>query len=412
MFLLYTGLILFSIVGIMAYLYFNHQVDINPIIEELENIDIRVINRSDIKNLENKRDWDIVVNDNTIFDDVMNYGTLGLGEGYMNKKWDCDNLDILFDKILFNNLDQKIKLSSYLDYIKIISAYLFNQQTKEKAYEVEDVHYNLDNNLYRNMLGETMAYSCGYWKNAFSLDEAQYNKFELICKKLHLTKEDNVLDIGSGFGGLAKYMAEKYGCKVTGVNISTEQLKYARESCKELIKDELVNFVECDYRDIPLLDGGKQYDKIVSVGFMEHVGLSNYQTLINKCNELLKDGGLLLLHTIGNNVSTVKADSWIDKYIFPNGMLPSITQIGQVCENIFVMEDWHNFGPDYDKTLMAWYNNYTNSITAGWLKHTDKFYRMWIYYLLQCAGLFRSRSIQLWQIVLSKQYRGVYETTR
>lgn len=409
--LLYFGLIFFPLLGIIAYLYF-YKIDFKPVIEQLNNIDIQVIEKTNIKEPKTKRAWDIIVNDYSFFDDVLNKGTLGLGEAYMVGKFDVYALDELFDKILWNKWNKKIKFKNYSDYIKLAIAYLFNQQTRSRSYNVEDIHYNLDNNLYKNMLGETMAYSCGYWKNAKNLDEAQYNKFDLICRKLQLKKNDHVLDIGSGFGGLVKYIAEKYGCNVTGINISTEQLKYARESCKNLIDKGQVNFIECDYRDIPLLPDGIQYDKIVSVGFMEHVGYKNYKILMEKCNKLLKDGGLFLLHTIGGNASVIKADPWIDKYIFPNGMLPSIKQLGESCENIFVIEDLHNFGYYYSQTLQAWYDNYMEAINSGKIKHNDKFHRMWIYYLLTCVAYFRSRTVQLWQIVLSKQYRGIYECCR
>ena len=314
-----------------------------------------------------------------------------LGESYMAQKWNCDQLEVFFDKILWTKLDKKIKLTSYADMLKIATAYLFNQQPKFKSYEVEDTHYNLDNNLYKNMLGETMAYSCAYWKNVHTLDEAQYAKFDLICRKLYLQPGDNVLDIGSGFGCLAKYMATKYGCNVTGINISKEQLKYAQQSCKELIEKKQVKFIDCDYRDIPLLDEGKKYDKIVSVGFAEHVSSKNYLTVMTKCNELLKDGGLFLLHTIGGNQSVIKGDVWIDKYIFPTGVLPSIEQlgIGKCIENIFVMEDLHNFGPYYSLTLKAWYDNYTRAIQQNLINKDEKFNRMWTYYLLSCAAGFK-----------------------
>ncbi|AYV78226.1 MAG: cyclopropane-fatty-acyl-phospholipid synthase [Edafosvirus sp.] len=392
-------------------LYFNkYEVKPDNIIKLLNSNDIKVININNENELKNKRDWDIVINDKTYFNDIINSGTIGIGESYMDGKWDCDSLDVLYDKIIFNKLDKNFQFENIADKIKIIISYLFNQQSKgDKSYEVEDVHYNIGNDLYENMLGNTMAYSCGYWTLTNNLDQAQINKFELICKKLQLKQDDNVLDIGSGFGGLAKYMADNYGCKVTGVNISTEQLKYARKLCEKHILDGKIKFIDCDYRDVP---EDEKYDKIVSVGFCEHVGYKNYRIFCQKAYNCLKDGGLFLLHTIGGNVSTTCTDPWIDKYIFPNGLLPSVSQLSSAVEDLFVIEDLHNFGPYYDKTLMAWYKNYEDAIKNGKIKNNKKFYRMWRYYLLTCAACFRARSTQLWQIILSKGNRNLYECVR
>ena len=226
-----------------------------------------------------------------------------------------------------------------------------------------------------------------------TLEEAQENKCELICKKLNLQPGMKILDIGCGWGGFALYAAKNYGVNVVGVTISKEQAEYARE----ITKDYPIEIRLQDYRDI-----NESFDRIVSIGMFEHVGLKNYKTFMNNTHKLLKDGGLLLLHTIGNNSSQPHGDPWINKYIFTNGMLPSIEQIAQASQDHFVMEDWHNFGADYDKTLMAWDANFEKNWHLLKSSYNDRFYRMWKYYLLSCAGLFRARAIQLWQIVFSK----------
>jgi len=415
--------IIFIVICVAIYIK-NYKVNPDSVIKLLNDIDIRVIDVNNANELKTKRDWDIVVNDPTYFNDITSKGTIGVGESYMDGKWDCDAIDILFDKILFNKLEQKIQFENIADKIKIVTSYLFNQQMKEDPYKVEKVHYDIGNNIYINMLGNTMAYSCGYWTSptsptspitheAKSLDEAQNNKFDLICKKLQLQRNDHVLDIGSGFGGLAKYMVDNYGCKVTGINISKEQLKYSRELCAQYIKNGQIKFIDCDYRATPLIwPDNEKYDKIVSVGFCEHVGTNNYKVFCQKAYDCLKDGGLFLLHTIGGNVSVTSSDPWMDKYIFPNGILPSVSQLSSAAENLFVIEDWHNFGPYYDKTLMAWHKNYENAIKSGKIKNDNRFYRMWRYYLLVCAGCFRSRSIQLWQIVMSKENKNLYKCVR
>jgi cyclopropane-fatty-acyl-phospholipid synthase len=144
----------------------------------------------------------------------------------------------------------------------------------------------------------------------------------------------------------------------------------------------------------------------------EHVGYKNHRNFMNIANKSLKPGGLLLLHTIAQNVSDTRTEPWIDKYIFPNSVLPSMSQIGHASEGIFVMEDWQNFGPDYDKTLLAWTSNFRKSWPKIKSDYDERFYRMWIYYLLSCAGALRSRNLQLWQIVFSKNRYSRYDAPR
>lgn len=338
------------------------------------------------------KDEDIVINDDSLYARAISQGSLGLGEAYMDGLWDCRALDQFFDTILSAQLDQKIpkNLNTFVSFLK---AKVINLQSPSRAFEVGEKHYDLDNDLFKLMLDKNMIYSCAYWKNADNLDAAQENKLDLICKKLYLKPGMKLLDIGCGWGGLAKFAAQNYGVEVVGITISKEQAEYAQENTKGLP----VQIRLQDYRDL-----NEQFDRIVSVGMFEHVGYKNYKTFMEVTNKLLKDDGLMLLHTIGNNISQFTGDEWINKYIFPNGMLPSINQISDAFEGLFVMEDWHNFGPDYDKTLMAWYNNFIKAWPELKSRYSDRFYRMWTYYLLMCAGTFRSRKIQLWQIVLSK----------
>jgi cyclopropane-fatty-acyl-phospholipid synthase len=244
------------------------------------------------------------------------------------------------------------------------------------------------------MLDKWLNYSCGYWENAKTLDEAQEAKLDLICRKIGLKPNMKILDIGCGWGGFAKYSATKYGARIHGITVSREQVKFAEKFCKGLdIKIELK-----DYRELK-----EKYDRIVSIGMFEHVGASNYRTFMKVAHRCLKADGLLLLHTIGGNTSVNSTDPWINKYIFPNSMLPSAKQITSAAQGLFVLEDWHSFGQYYDNTLMAWHNNFTKNWTALKDTYDERFYRMWTYYLLSCAGSFRSRRNQLWQIVFSKE---------
>jgi cyclopropane-fatty-acyl-phospholipid synthase len=244
-----------------------------------------------------------------------------------------------------------------------------------------------------HMLDKRMTYSCGYWKNAQTLDEAQEQKLDLTCRKLSLQPEMSVLDIGCGWGSFAKYAAEKYDALVTGITVSKDQTKYVETHASNLP----VQIQMIDYRD---LHG--QFDRIASIGMFEHVGFKNYRKFMKVAHDCLKDSGIFLLHTIGGNTSETTIDPWIQKYIFPGAMLPSIKQIGKAIEGLFVMEDWHNFSADYDKTLMAWHDNFVRNWDKIKDHYSDEFFRLWSYYLLMCAGTFRARKNQLWQIVLSK----------
>lgn len=355
-----------------------------------------------------KREWDIKINSDRFYHKVLATGSLGMGESYMDGDWDAVKLDVLFYKVLKSNLDKKAPRNLNLA-LRSLLAKVMNQQSKIKSKRVAEQHYNLGNDLYESMLDKNMQYTCAYWKNADNLEQAQVNKLELVAKKLKLSPGMKVLELGGGFGGLARYFAKHYKVKVHSYNISSEQVKYGRKICKDLD----VVFHEKDYREAT-----GHFDRVVSVGMMEHVGVKNYRSMMELIDKCLHPGGLALVHTIGRNTSIFSGggDPWIDKYIFPGGHLPSIAQITAASEGLLIVEDVHNIGPDYDRTLMAWYDNVNKH--WGKLKHTyekmmdGKFKRMWDYYLLCCAGAFRARDIQLWQTVFSKGYEQKYEAVR
>ncbi len=345
-----------------------------------------------------QRPWDMQILDDRTIMPVLNKGSMGLGETYMKHWWDCEALDQFSCKILKADLESKVK-SSLRTLLIVLKSRLINLQSTLFAKQVAQQHYNLSNALFTRMLGSSMAYSCGYWKNASTLDEAQYAKYDLICKKLQLLPKERVLDIGCGWGGLASHIASKYGCEVVALSNSKPQIDFAKQNFGDLP----IEFYHTDYRNHRHYNpNAHQFDKIVSVGFFEHVGYKNYQRFFRLVEDQLKNSGLFLLHTIGGNLTLYNSDPWMNKYIFPHGMLPSMQQASAALEPYFIMEDWHNFGPDYDNTLMAWHANFE----AHWDEIKDQFdmqfYYMWRYYLLMCAGLFRARSAQLWQIVLSK----------
>jgi len=325
---------------------------------------------------------------------ILRDGVLGLGESYMDGWWDVEKPDDFFFRLIHASLHERVKQWKIVPLI--LKARILNHGRESKAFEVGIKHYDIGNKLFEKMLDKRMVYSCGYWKEAKNLDEAQEAKLDLICRKLNFQPGMKVLDVGCGWGSFCKYAAQKYGVEVVGITISNEQAELARTLCKGLN-------VEIKLQDYRSLETNPLFDRIVSVGMFEHVGVKNYRTFMTTIRRLLKDDGLFLLHTIGINKSGIATDPWTNKYIFPNSMLPSIAQIGASIEQLFVMEDWHNFGEYYDLTLMAWFDNFDRSWEEIKSDYDDRFYRMWKYYLLSCAGAFRARKNQLWQIVLSKK---------
>lgn len=356
--------------------------------------------------IDGNRNWDIQVHDERLYRRVIMSGSVGLGESYMDGWWDCPKLDEFFSKILGAQLNRKIgpkwKMAPFA-----VRNTLFNMQSVSRAFQVGERHYDIGNDLYKAMLDKRMVYTCGYWSGnppAGGLDKAQENKLDLVCRKLGLRSGQKILDIGCGWGSFAKYAAEKYGVSVVGVTVSKEQVSLGEKMCKGLP-------IEIKLQDYRKIEG--KFDHIVSLGMFEHVGYKNYRTYMEVASRSLKDNGLFLLHTIGSNFSARTSDVWMKKYIFPNGMLPSVKQIGSAIEGLFVMEDWHNFRADYDKTLMEWFKNFDSAWPMLRAKYGDRFYRMWKYYLLSCAGAFRARKMQLWQIVLSKNgVAGGYKSIR
>jgi len=347
--------------------------------------------------------WDPQVKNRKLYERVKAEGNLGLGEAYMDGWWDDKQLDDFFYRLLLTNITHRmgVNLPLILGFIK---AKAFNMQAVKRAFQVGEKHYNTGNDLFEPMLGKTMAYSCAYWREAKNLDEAQTAKLDLICRKLDLKPGQKILDIGCGWGSFAYYAAKNYGVKVVGITVSSEQAKMAAERCQGLD----VEFRLEDYRKL-----NEKFDHIVSVGMFEHVGPKNYRQYMEIAERCLNDNGLFLLHTIGSLQNGTNTDPWIEKYIFPNGCLPSLQQMTKSVQDLFVIEDVHNFGADYDKTLMAWNDNFVKAWPQLKDNYDERFYRMWQYYLLSCAGAFRARSIQLWQIVLSPHgVPGGYKSIR
>ena len=341
--------------------------------------------------------WDPQVHNEDLWNRIFAHGTLGLGEAYMDSWWDCADLAEFFNRVVGADIQNRIRVTPNLIWQHFQARYL-NMQTMRRSQRVAKMHYS-ETDAYKASLDRRMTGSCGYWPEGVkNVDQAQEAKLDLICRKVGLKKDDRVLDIGCGWGAFMGFAAEKYGADCVGVTVSPDQAAYGRERYKDLP----VEFQVKDYREF---DG--KVDHIVSMGMFEHVGHKNFHTYFETARRVIKDDGLFCLHTIGSPDSKETIDPWIEKYIFPGGVLPSITQIGEAIEGLFAVIDLHNIGPHYDKTLVAWNENFQKKWPEPRTPDEVRFKRMWEYYLLCCAGAFRSRIIQVWQFVLST--RGVPE---
>lgn len=344
------------------------------------------------------RPWDLQVRHPDVLSRILARGSLGLGESYMDGWWDCEQVDEFISRVLRAQLHRRVGHPGEL--VALLKAKLVNLQSTTRSWQVGREHYDLGNDLYERMLDPTMAYSCGYWAAAGTLEQAQEAKLDLICRKLGLQPGMRLLDIGCGWGSLMRFAAKHYGVECIGLTVSREQAKWGAEKAAGLP----VRFELTDYR-LFNPDGVERFDRIASVGMFEHVGQKNYRGYFAVARRSLKEDGLFLLHSIGKNESGGAIDPWINKYIFPNGSLPSMQEIAAASERDFIIEDWHSFGADYDRTLMAWHARFEAAWPDLLPRYGPRFYRMWRYYLLCCAGTFRARDNQLWQVVLSP--RGV-----
>lgn len=362
-----------------------------------------VFEAADIK-VNGDRPWDIQIHNEGFYSRVMGKGTLGAGESYMDGWWDVEALDVFFTKLMSVDIEKRLRQNPTVIF-SVIKSMFVNLQ-RRSIYKVGEEHYDIGNDLYAKMLDKRLTYTCGYWRNASNLDEAQEHKLDLICRKLNLKKGDKVLDIGSGWGSFLNFAAEKYGAECVGITISKEQAAFANKNRGNLpVETRLQDYMEVD----------EQFDHIVSIGMFEHVGKKNYRKFFEKSHSLLKDDGLFLLHTIGASKWSKGngGDPWISKYIFPYGELPSMDRVMTAVDRLYKTEDVHNFGYDYSTTLTAWRDNFE----AGWPelkgKYDDRFYRMWQYYLNSFIAVFGVRNNQLWQFVFSKSgVKGGYRSVR
>jgi cyclopropane-fatty-acyl-phospholipid synthase len=345
--------------------------------------------------IDGEEPYDIRVHDRRFYRRLIGDGSLGLGEAYVDGWWDARAVDEVIHRILDAEVGRRVTRTPRVVWMALLSRAL-NLQDRRAQRNVR-VHYERGLDLFRAMLDERMIYSCGYWARAGTLEEAQEAKLDLICRKLGLRTGQTLLDIGCGWGGLARWAAERHGVRVVGVTLSPEQAAVARDTCEGLPVEIRVQ----DYREV-----GGRFDAVVSVGMFEHVGPKNHGVYVDAVDRCLAPGGVSLLHTIAGNRATHHIDPWMHRYVFPGAGLPTLGQIADACAGRLVVEDVHNLGPDYDRTLVAWHRRFEGAWDRLRDRYDERFRRLWRYYLLSCAGAFRARDLQVYQVVLTRRGTG------
>lgn len=354
-----------------------------------------ILARADVR-IDGQRPWDIRVHDERFFRRVIMDGDLGFGESYMDGDWSCDRVDELTARLFTAGIHETV--THPLDAVNELIARVFTRQTRRAVARHVAPHYDLGNELFEAILDKRhMAYTCGYWRTgARTLEEAQEAKLDLICRKLTLQPGMRVLDIGCGWGGFARFAAERYSAAVTGVTLSRDQAALGAARARGLPVELRVQ----DYRDVHGV-----FDRVVSIGCLEHVGHRNHRRFFEVVSARLRDGGYALVHSIGVCRTQYRVGRFMDKYVFPLVNLPSMAQIGRAIDGLFVLDDLHNIGLDYDRTALEWNDRFQRawpqleSRYGGLLG--GRFKRMFEFYLLATAGFIRSRQLQVWQMVLT-----------
>jgi cyclopropane-fatty-acyl-phospholipid synthase len=357
---------------------------------------VQLLEAADIT-INGSRAWDPQVHSPRFWQYLFARGTLGLGEAYMEGLWDVPDMPEFFNRVLRSKVPEGVRVTPHLIW-QVLQARLFNMQDIGRSRRVAALHY-AETEAYRASLDDRMTGSCGYWpEGVTTIDAAQEAKLDLVCRKIGLKPGDTVWDIGCGWGAFMGFAAERYGARCVGVTVSPDQAAYGRQRYAHLP----IEFQVKDYREF---EG--RADHVVSMGMFEHVGHKNHRAYFEKARAVIADDGLFMLHTVGDQRSSETIDPWLEKYIFPGGVIPSMAQIGAGIDGLFSVIDVHNIGPHYDRTLCAWHRNFTANWPTPQTEADRRFYRMWEYYLLVCAGGFRARVLQVWQVVLAT--RGVPE---
>tara|TARA_B100001971_G_C18267964_1_gene595962 strand:+ start:14971 stop:16230 length:1260 start_codon:yes stop_codon:yes gene_type:complete len=355
---------------------------------------------------------DIHINSNVFFKKCVLSGDVGFGEAYIDGDWDTSSITNVI-KWMILNIENAPTVSGSkrkfdpANFMKVFNRvfHVLNKNNKAGSQKNIEYHYDLSNDFYKLWLDPTMTYSCALFKtNEETLEQAQINKYENLCQNLEIKSTDHVLEIGSGWGGFACYAAKKYGCKITTITISKEQLEYARQRVKN---EGLSDLVEVRYQDYREVEG--KFDKIVSIEMLEAVGHEFLRPYFEKCHQLLKPEGLLSVQVITSPDSRYdefrKGVDFIQKHIFPGSLLPSIGEMNKVINKV---SDMHmikmlDMGPMYAKTLHTWFENFNEKIEEIKLLNFDEtFARKWRFYLNYCEAAFYMRNISVVQLTYTR----------
>jgi cyclopropane-fatty-acyl-phospholipid synthase len=333
---------------------------------------------------------DPIIKDGRFFGRVLHSGSIGLGDSYLDGWWECKDLGEFFYRILLSGLGER-RQPRWQRITNYVAKCVSNGQSRMQSREVAEKHYDLGNTLYQRMLDGRMVYTCARWNHASNLDAAQEEKLHVVCESLALEPEMRLLDVGCGWGSLARFAAVKYGATVVGVTVSQQQLEFARRRCEGLPVELYLQ----DYRDVQ-----GTFDRIASLGMFEHVGVKNYRLYFEIAHRLLKPDGLFYLGTIGSAGPLHEDDPWMLKHIFPNSHIPSWPEIESAIRGLFSVERVEDWGEDYGRTVMAWLQNFEKNWSELRDQYGERFHRMWRYYLLGAEAAFRAKGTQAWQILL------------
>ena len=347
-----------------------------------------------VKLLNKNLNWKLVLNPDVNFP-----------EAYVRGEIEIENASLIdFLNITFENIGRgEINVFGYL-IKKILHGwrYISNYNLPGRSKKNVKHHYDIGEELYDLFLDKKhRQYSCAYFlKENESLEDAQQNKINHIIKKLNLKPGQKVLDIGCGWGGMAFELARQSQCEVKGISLSENQIRYCKNKAKELNLDNQVHFELCDYRKID-----DKFDRVVSVGAFEHFGKKFYKTFFNKIKNILNDDGICLLHTIGSVDLPGAPQAWIQKRIFPGGIVPSLSDMVNPIEKTgLIISDCETLIHHYDKTLKAWLNNFMQNKEKAKYMHGKEFVRMWEFYLASCSAAFKFRDLVVYQLQLVKKF--------
>jgi cyclopropane-fatty-acyl-phospholipid synthase len=346
----------------------------------------------------------VIVKNPELYDRIVRDGSLGMGEGYMEGWWDAENGDIAsaIGVIISNHLEKAIRVSPSL-LLSAASTKLFANVSRVRSKTNIQQHYDVGNDFYELFLDDNMAYTCAYQKDPNdTIEQMQDQKHERVARKLGLKAGESMVDLGCGFGGMLRYSAKNYGITGMGVTLSEGQYEWGNSKMKEEGLQDKIRIELKDYRDMT-----GTFDKVVSIGLAEHTWQRGYETFIGKVSELLKDGGIGLVHTIGSTAAPSETtEAWINKYIFPDGRLPRLEELVEEMRRAgLTVAHVENLKLHYAETLRHWkekFNKNRDAIQKLGPQYNEQFIRMWDYYLQVCEAGFRYGDLQLYQILFCK----------